>query len=419
MITKSLNKFPNKVKEFKFIGHNKEQCIFDGKKYNIERKRNQYGHRYFKYDEVFEYSLIEDELNSNNLKHTKYSYCIFLKIINIEKQTFNNLDFSNSLFIDKVTLQDLTFNSKVDFYNSTFLSDVKICNVNFLGDTNFMHTIFKSDLYFHNVYFKRNLSFENCDFAANAWFADSEFIEEVNFNFSVFEKLANFQESKFNKSYFNYATFNGKVIFAYSEFKNTVNFKDVFFKDYLDLRYIIEDKSCVFDFSGSHIESLNYSETKFNKFANRETALFFKEHALKQNDQIRALEFYKKEMDSYCSDLNEEKNWTDLTILKFEKWFSNYGTDPLIPIIYILLISFIFSLFISYNIERFDISFNNSLLLINPTLSVSDIFEITLPTFDIKKIPSYLEIINLFKNIFFAILIYETIKSFRKFSRKL
>lgn len=174
--------------------------------------------------------------------------------------------------------------------------------------------------------------------------------------------------------------------------------------------------------SFSNIDEIFYRNDIFtrNNVKDRETFLILKQFAIKKHDHINALNFYKNEMQMHIKQLKEEKEnkLVDYWILKFEEVASNFGTNPIRPIVLIFCISFVFSLFISFFTNSWNVYFENSLLLINPTLSVKDILCITLDVKDIF-IPPLLEIFNFFKNIILAILIYEAIKSFRKFSRKL
>ena len=62
---------------------------------------------------------------------------------------------------------------------------------------------------------------------------------------------------------------------------------------------------------------------------------------MKKYDNISALYFYEKEMKQYKSELTWKDDFTDKSILFFEKIVSNYGTDPFLAMFWLLLIHLI------------------------------------------------------------------------------
>ena len=84
----------------------------------------------------------------------------------------------------------------------------------------------------------------------------------------------------------------------------------------------------------------------YNLKINKETFLILKELCIKKNDQIGALEFYKKEMDAYKNNIKwKSKELPNKLILYFEKVISNYGTNPFLSVGWL----FILIIFISSN----------------------------------------------------------------------
>ena len=119
-------------------------------------------------------------------------------------------------------------------------------------------------------------------------------------------------------------------------------------------------------------------------------------------------------------------------ILLFEEHASDFGTNAFKSICWILFITFIFEwlLYIytnSYN-EQFNTGWaniiNSYIYSLNPLNHMKDILSpyMTSSSPDLTNsniVISVFGIFNFIKNIFVGVLIYETIKSFRRFSRKL
>jgi len=149
--------------------------------------------------------------------------------------------------------------------------------------------------------------------------------------------------------------------------------------------------------------------------------LTLKELATKKNDHIKALEFYKYEMLSHIEELkNNRGSWSDILIIWFENIVSEFGTNPFRPLLFILIFNFIFlySLYqfngidVFKEVERF---LTHLTYIINPTTTLQKVFAAK-SSLDIN---GFFEFANFIKNIFVSIFIYESIKSFRKYSRKL
>ena len=84
--------------------------------------------------------------------------------------------------------------------------------------------------------------------------------------------------------------------------------------------------------------SLDCKKTKIEEADCRETFTTLKESCMKKYDNISALYFYEKEMKQYKSELTWKDDFTDKSILFFEKIVSNYGTNPFLAMFWLLLI---------------------------------------------------------------------------------
>jgi len=349
------------VKEntFKFINDN--LCEFEGKKHKIflnESTKDRYILKSFwsiNSEIEAEYKLIERQEQIDSLLDNSNFLCFDFCIFLI------NVDFSNREFTSFVNFTQSTFLNYVNFENSTFLDSVSFDRTSFLHRNNFMNTTFN-------------------EFVDFRW---AEFSCNANFQFATFEKGLSFHNATI-------------PIFTFSD--------------------VLTGEDFILNLQSAKIDEIDYTNTNFQKAKNKETFLILKELALKKHDQIGALNFYKKEMQTHKSYLLNNKKNIDYFILEFEESISDFGTNPLKPILFIICISFIFSLIVSFYTMQSDFYIEATFLLMNPTLSISKVMEFLGVQTSIHPL---LESLNFFKNIFLGILIYETIKSFRKFSRKL
>ncbi|RXJ94118.1 hypothetical protein CRV00_07775 [Malaciobacter molluscorum] len=398
---------PNSV--FKFLNEDKSRCEFKGKELDvsIDSETNE---KYFIYKESEVYFIIENEkqmirrIELDN-QEIDFQRCIFIykdiEFFNYEVKKVIN--FNYAVFCEEVNFGEGQFASMI-FKECIFEKDISFSNIKFKGIIKFNKSNFKNQVFF----------FDNCHFYESIEARNITSEKDFYFSNVTFDKALDFSDSRFKEK----LLFKGDNNYNSNE---ELNLSGTTIKE-LDLGNMNKGNSFLISFATSYIEDINYMKTDFtyNNVKDRKTFLILKQFAIKKHDHINALNFYKNEMQMHTKQLRKEKEnkLVDYWILKFEEVASNFGTNPIRPIILIFCISFVFSFFISFFTNSLNVYFENSLLLINPTLSVKDILHITLDVKDIF-IPPLLEIFNFFKNIIFGILIYETIKSFRKFSRKL
>ena len=336
------------------------------------------------FDEKIIFKIVEndDQLNSLNNKNNKnFDRCIFL-------ETFCSLSTS------------------IDFQK---------------GNPSFQYSIFKDGCNFDNIEII-NSNFQDCIFFGWANFQKSIFKYDTNkispfpyttFSGSVFLNYANFIETKFeSNAYFNNCIFKD-ADFNGAEFKQYISFYNSRFIKYLNLtgskinKMILENtKIELLHLIGDEIkDDINCENTKIKDAHYRETFRKLKGICIKKSDNISALYFYTKEIDKHRCTLTWKDDFADKSILFFEKIASNYGTDSVLPVLWFLLIHSI-----DYFIRD---CCNNSC----NELEVKDfnIYKLNI----IKFIESGLGFWFLIKIILSSVLIYEIIKSFRKFSRKL
>ncbi len=384
---------------FKFLDNEKTTCEFNGISYDVltcEEKRE----KYFIDDKQKKYFILENQVQlliRFEKKDYNFKRCIFLfkayffgdieKEIRFNNAIFNeDVDFSSVQFKESSIFLRTIFKKRVSFKFSKFYQVALFDCSKFEGEVSFYEVDFLGSNQLMQIKCEKNFYISNCRFEEDIQLNAAEFKEDLLFNDDI--------------------TIKKRISFYKSKMKNLLFCNIKTSKDFsITLRY-------------SQIEKMDYEGTDFTKADDRETFLILKEFALKKHDQVNALEFFKKEMETYRSILKKEKN-IDYLILSFESKISEFGTNPIVPLVSIILIAFVFSFFVSYSVKDCSIYLETSFLLMNPTLSIKNIIEIVTDTKAHMVISPAIEIINFFKNLFFGVLIYESIKSFRKFSRKL
>jgi len=356
-----------------------------------------FGSAVFKESISFASSIFEYESNFKSVffeKQVDYGSTIFKKYTNFSNATFKGkASFRHASFLEKVMIKQSNFMNVADFEESKFMKESYFYSTIFGNSTTFQRALFQNNTDFKMVTFKASVIFRSAKFNENASFESTLFNKESNFKDILCKQNLYFREALFS----DYLDFNSAVI-------NELNLSKLYTKDNFNL-----------DLSFSQIDVLYYKNTDFKNTTDKETFLILKESAIKKHDQTTALDFYKKEMESHKYDLKVKKD-KDYYILLFEDYISDFGTNPIRPIGTLIFTSLIITLFFSFLTNEWSLYFVSAILLMNPTSSLSNISEMIGCKEDISPI---LESLNFIKNIFFGILIYETIKSFRKFSRKL
>ena len=333
--------------------------------------------------------------------------------------------FNNVLFLNRIGYSDEQIESlipdipryKIDSFEKFFSSFSFFDSISIFSeevDFSFSHKLKAS--YFFNLesIFLRKVNFSGVTFEQEADFRRVAFKEKVGFSYANFGKGADFSQVAFEqKADFRRVTFKEIGNFYLADFKNAkyVNFSGIK-AEVLDFRNCDFGEETKVNFSHSKIERIFYStkaedkesgkkgiiSLKAKNFENRETCLFFKTKALENNDQITALHFYSLEMEKYL----EEAKGGDKIILWLEKWVSNFGTSPIRAI----------CCFLGWNSIFCFLHFCFSFPLENLKYFSTTFF----PFGNIDLFNPWLVFFQFIGNSF---LVYEIIKSLRKFSRRL
>ncbi len=300
----------------------------------------------------------ETNINFQEIKPS-FRYSIFQDGCSMSHTTINNSNFEDCIFFGGASFQCSIFNNndneinvKNQFPHITFSRSV------FLYYADFMYTKFESDALFEDCIFK-----------------------SASFGCAEFKKYISFENSKFIEYlYLSNSTINEMIL------TNT------------DIKLLSLYNSII---KGS----VNCENTEIEDADYRETFTKLKEHCIKKSDNISALYFHTKEMGKYQSELTWGNGFINKFMLSFEKIISNYGTNPFLPMRWLLgihCVDLIIRVLFSDSYNQFK-------------QQKFSIYNLNI----VENFSSFLGIWILFKIILTSILIYEIIKSFRKFSRKL
>lgn len=272
---------------------------------------------------ILKYQLFK---NNNNLKEEyKIINSLILKNSIVEKNFIIYLSEDNPKNDIENDIEKFKIN-KLDLSNTIFNEDVKVkiqfCEI--------------SDAIFFNSKFK-----DLADFYQSIFYS-------VNFKRTDFEKIVVFSECEF---YCN-------VYFLYTKFLSKSIFRDTVVTGELDLRNsIFDDEANFLDITSKKRLKINgqfIGEPTDIKVANRETARIIKNFYDNSNNIIEANRFYKLEMNKR---LEEFKNFPSTDFRTFEKsvfrlhWISsNHSQNWLIPLFWIIIITFLYSLLSYYDL---------------------------------------------------------------------
>ena len=403
----------NNKKVFSVKLNNNEKNDENNKKFDIELNNDKTKLTITNNGKSKEYDVFEGE-------YKEISYMPFRYIHPKNKKEFN----PNEIFIIIENDDQLnSFNNK-NFDRCIFLE--KFCplstSIDFQKDNpSFQYSIFKDGCIFDNREII-NSNFQDCIFFGWAYFQKSIFKNAPNkispfpyttFSGSVFLDHADFIETKFesdacfNNCIFKDADFNGAEFKQYTSFYNS-KFLESLYLSNSKINNIILENANIKKLHLTDVEikgSLNCDKIKLQKKENEEAFSILKEMNIKKYNSISALYLHKKEVEEYRCTLDWKKNFIEKFILSFEKIASNYGTNPFLAMGWLLLI---------HSIDYFIRDCCN-----NPCNELEgtnfNIYKLNI----IEFMESGLGIWFLIKIISSSILIYEIIKSFRMFSRKL
>ncbi|VVH64253.1 hypothetical protein BSPLISOX_2130 [uncultured Gammaproteobacteria bacterium] len=371
----------NSYQEYRITNNAPEACTtYEGDLDKGERKICKDDRVYYLIEKYEQISVRRNFTeNCNN-----FICCIFLIDAYFHGENFSDAIFDRAIFNEGVNFSHVTFNDKVSFTNAQFIKSAVFIMAEFNKETNFNHATFN-----------KNVDFSGAKFSGEVNSVETIFNDSVDF-YTTTTIIATTGSSG-NKATTTPPSFSKKVDFTKAIFNNVLNFSDV--------------KSIDIDLKHAIIDRIEYGNVEF-KSDNRETFLTLKNVALKQHDQIKALEFHTQEYQSHYEKLNW--NNADKWILGFENSISYFATNVgrAIGWLVFLIVFFYFFIF---------------MLLGGGDANMHDFVRFTAPiSYDLTTIFGNKITVGFFVGLLFIlykilqfVMIYEVVKSFRKFSRTL
>ena len=337
------------------------------------------------------YYLIENGQQIRDRRNKKISnrrdnfeYCIFLINTNFHGETFSDATFYGAIFNKVGNFGGVKFNNGVSFNSAKFIKYASFAAAKFNDEVSFNH-----------ARFNKNVAFSGAEFNGEVNSVETIFNGSVDFD--TITTTIDTTGSSGNKTTTTPPSFSKKVDFTRAIFNHVLNFSGV--------------ESINLDLEHAIIDRIEYGNTKFSA-DKRETFLTLKNVALKQHDQIKALEFHTQEYQSHYEKLNW--NNADKWILGFENSVSYFATNAGKAIGWLVFL-IVFSYFFIF------------MLLGGGDANMHDFVRFTAPiSYDLTTIFRNKITVGFFVGLLFIlykilqfVMIYEVVKSFRKFSRTL
>lgn len=243
------------------------------------------------------------------------------------KDTCNEMLSEHNYDTSRYYFSNVIFPTFVYEYNS--LNDLPLSNVEkndimfetciFIGDSDFRYLFKVKNIYFNNCEFIQNTSFSNINFMNKFIFEECRILGNIDFSNTEFNKFTSFYKSNF----YGATNFDLTRFFDNADFSNTEFFN-------LDLSTFFYEREM--KFINIVLDNLN-----------RETARIVKDSFEQQNNFIEANKYYAKEMEAYEKELTPLNTW-DWLVLKFHGITSEYAQNWLLPLVWILNVSFLYFL---------------------------------------------------------------------------
>ncbi len=430
----------NKKKYFLDLGSDGNPFILplsDGEPYTETNKRKCFL--------IYKKSQIKSRIKE---KEGDFENCIFLIGVNFSFVPFDEkVNFRGAIFTEDVYFSG-TFTKKTDFSKAIFVKKAGFWGAEFAGNANFYDARFVGNADFQYVKFAEQTDFYSAKFVGNADFKRTTFAEQADFKRTTFAEQAIFENAKFTKqANFSDVKFSGTTCFKSVTFTKQANFLDAKFSqnpiDFTQAQFLT-----ALSFNGVESITLNLDQSQLDKIyydtdckfsaGNRETFLILKSIALKQNDKIKAVEFHTQEYeqhhkkiypehfityiwlwvygDKQSSKLKKPFISTDWIILGFEYFVSKFGTSIIFSVFWYFMFAGLFYLFMNgYDVVDAETIITKTFInfIIPTNIAVKDFL------INNNSSSSLDYVLFAFYKFGQIILLYEMIKSFRKYSRSL
>jgi len=142
-------------------------------------------------------------------------------------QFFGDVDFSGGSFIEPLRFEKIKFTAKTNFSGVHFHHDAHFSETEFLGDSDFSNATFHAWCLFNKSRFRGRMTFAGACFLGSGNFAEVDFATDADFRRVRFVPFADFSKAKFNgKALFNGASVECKALFNDATFGNDADFSD-------------------------------------------------------------------------------------------------------------------------------------------------------------------------------------------------
>ncbi len=221
---------------------------------------------------------------------------------------------------------------------------------NKIKEINFYECHFHSRLKI-NKDIKHKLDFTKVTFHAHTVFNDISIKKEIDFSQATFKENALFVATNFKQdAYFDLITVDEEIYFVFAVFLKRFNMGNASFS-----KIHLEGM----DFSQANLlglKGLHKQEISEDNFVNKESARLIKSHFETEKNIIESNKYFRLEQELYLDELKDQESMhtnklITKVVLYLNKFVSDFGTDWVRP----LIVMIIFSFFVSFVYNLFDI----------------------------------------------------------------
>jgi uncharacterized protein YjbI with pentapeptide repeats len=160
---------------------------------------------------------------------------VYPAFASFDGKVFENADFRDAEFVDKVSFRNAQFKGRTDFRGAKFNGVGDFTGAQFLGDVDFAGAAFTEPLRFEKIRFAGKTNFSGVDFCHDAHFSETEFAGDADFSKAIFHAWGLFGKSRFKgRMTFDGAFFKGSANFSEVSFATDADFKKARFIAYAD-----------------------------------------------------------------------------------------------------------------------------------------------------------------------------------------
>lgn len=307
--------------------------------------------------------------------------CIFDYFLTVGRKVYRQISFVNSIFIKQIFFKDIIFLETSNFTNVTFDKLVNFENATFKRKSDFtgatfnQYAHFRSSLFnevdFIGAKFNNDAHFDYTMFSSEALFNDATFCKEANFNHTYISVRANFTNAKFNQlADFSEAKLitkldlNGISAMTLNISTSTICELNLFDSKidniYLDnLKYTFKYKKRVYEDKTEYYSEISYYTRLKDTFRQLKILLNNNKNYTEEN-RIYALEYeaqYRYLKEKKVNFFNGER----FTLFIF-KWSSKFFQSIWLPLIWLIIIIFLFEGYVTLWNFNFNIVNNSTFL---------------------------------------------------------